>query len=675
MIRCLKCMQVFDEEYEVCPHCGQVAGAPPEIAFHLYPGTILNNKYVIGTALGHGGFGITYNAWDQTLNTHVAVKEYFPSGLVNRIPGTAEVLLLSGEKEKQYYNGLNQFLNEARQTVAFSEHPNIVHVFDFFEENNTAYIVMEFLDGISLKDLLKQWDNKLDCDQAVDIGVSICDALTEIHKKGILHRDINPSNIFICLQGATKLIDFGSARISDDENEKTRSVIITPGYAPPEQYRSKSKQGSQTDIYALCAVLYRCVTGVKPIESLDRTVDDTLDSPMVINEEVPEWLDKIIMRGMALEPEIRFKSAAELKDALLNHAKVDSPQEKIKKRRKLRLVQIASAVAVIFAAACGVGLWHYHNRVVSLADMDISGAELTFWVPSDKAECFETAAERFEKTYSSKITANVVSVPADEYAEKLRSAPKDDSYPDVFFTDGLGKDDMKLLADISIVYDSLPMTSYIYLPEYRTFDNASYEIPLGYDEAAVFINKSLSGLSGDKAVTEFTPSEYKADENSKGFAADTDFLQFTGKNSDISVSDKAITDFARQDAALLLTGASRYKKIQEECSNAKDMTVSETVAGNYYAVPVIEDGKACGIFTDKVGVSVNSSEKEKQAAELLITFLLTEQSQDIIHIQNSGSLPLQSEAFERFTEYNNLITFIDEQKDNIDFSKDRRNDK
>lgn len=668
MIRCLNCMQIFDEQYEVCPHCGQIAGAPPEIAFHIYPGTLLNNKYVIGTALGHGGFGITYNAWDNTLNTHVAIKEYFPNGLVNRIPGTAEVLLLSGDKEKQYYSGLEQFLNEARQTVSFSEHPNIVHVFDFFEENNTAYIVMEYLDGISLKGLLKEWNDHMEIDQAVDIGISICDALTEIHSKGILHRDINPSNIFICMGGKTKLIDFGSARISDDENEKTRSVIITPGYAPPEQYRAKSKQDSRTDIYALCAVMYRCVTGVKPVESLDRTVDDMLDEPMVINSDVPEWLDKIIMRGMALQPELRFKSAAELKNALIGHEKVDLPQEKIKKRRISRALQIAAAVVVILGAAGGVGLWHYKNRTVSLADMDIKGEKLTFWVPSSDKEGYETAAERFEKMYSEKgIDVEVVAVDEASYAAELGKAKNSESFPDVFFTGQLGKDKLEYTADISIVYDSVPMDSYRYLPEYREREEARYELPLGYDEAAVFINKSLSGIPETQPLTEIVMADFVPAEDMPGFAVTKEYEKYAAGADYAVAADDALERFVRRDAGMLLAGASQYKEIQRKCSDTEGVSVAETVAGNYYAVPVIENGKAEGVFTDKVGVYSSISDEKMKAAELLLTFLISEQAQDIIHIQHSGSLPLESAAFDRFIEYNNLISFIDETKDNMEF--------
>ncbi len=665
MIRCLKCFNIFDEEYEVCPHCGYIVGALPEIAYHIYPGTILNDRYVIGTTLGHGGFGITYNAWDQQLNIHVAVKEYFPSGLVNRIPGTSEVLLLSGEKQKQYYDGLKQFMNEAKQTVQFAGHPNIVHIYDYFEKNNTAYIIMEYLDGISLKELLKQWGGKLDTQQTSDICISICDALTEIHKNGVLHRDINPSNIFICLNGQTKLIDFGSARISDSEDERTRSVIITPGYAPPEQYRAKSRQDSRTDIYALCAVLYRCVTGVKPVESLDRTVDDTLESPIVLNEEVEDWLDMIIMRGMALNQELRFKSAEELKTAILEHRKVQYPEERIKQLKKFRLIAFVSAIVLLLGAGGGIGAWFYHNRTKSIAGIRAE-AELTVWI-SDKEgslNAFNEIYEDFKETEGAeKITLDIVQVKESEYEEKLSGVMGTDECPDIFFTEFAGEN-YDGLADISIIYDSIDLSAYSYLDEYSKTKNASKMLPLGYDVASVFVNKSKSGFNDDDRLTEFTVETQDISGLTAG--AVPSFAYIAEKNAGFDVSDSAISDFVSQDAELLLAGASEYKNIQNECAKSTGESLAKTVAGNYYAVPVTLNGKGCGVYTDMLSVSASSKENEYNAAILFIVYLLSDQGQDILHIQNNSSLPLNKTAAERFVEYNSMISYIGSSYEGLD---------
>lgn len=683
MIRCLKCMQIFDEAFDVCPHCGQLVGAAPEIAFHIFPGTVIGDRYVIGTALGHGGFGITYNAWDKKLNVHVAIKEYYPNGLVNRIPGTTEVLLLSGEKEKQYYDGLGRFLDEARQTIKFSGHPNIVQVFDFFEANHTAYIVMEFLDGISLKDFMKQWKGPMPVDQSIDICVSVCDALTEMHKHEILHRDVNPSNIFLCVNSGTKLIDFGNARVSDEEKEKTRSIIITPGYAPPEQYRAKSKQGGWTDIYAVCAVLYRLVTGQRPVESLDRSVDDTLDNPMVLNPEVEEWLDKVIMRGMALSQEIRFRTAEELKKALLEHQEVEYPEEKIRARKKARIIGISCAAAAIIAGGAGAAVWFLANRTVSLADMKYDPAEIEIWVEEGDGECYESVAEAFDKAYGADrdITVKVTEVSSEEYADKLAEAVKNDECPDVFLTEYLSEDDYSVLADLSLIYDSLDLDSYKLLEDYRETDDSEIMIPLGYDQLSLFVNKSETGLEyaedeeseSDKAIHSFVIGE--DDALASGAAAgELTFEKFMkdkfgtfGQN--FEYSEAAAESFSNQESAWFAAGAGAYKEIQGICGEAE--SVADTVAGNYFAVPVIYEGKACGVLEDKVGIS-ESSENQENAARLFIAYLLSEQAQDIIHIQNEGELPLhigeapeapgeeREGAFSRFTEYNNMTDFIGE---------------
>jgi serine/threonine protein kinase len=300
---CMSCFNVKGD-FDVCPYCGWVEGTPPKEAYHLHPRTLLNNRYVIGTVLGYGGFGVTYKAWDMELGIKVAVKEYYPSGLVNRVPGEAEVVIYSGEKSKQYGYGLKRFLDEARQMAKFSTHMNIVNIYNFFEQNNTAYIVMEYLEGISLKQFLQQSGGILDVDTALQIILPVADALEEIHSKGTIHRDVSPDNIFITAENKVKLIDFGAARLSAGDKEETLSVILKPGFAPPEQYRSKSKQGAFTDIYALGATLYRLVTGVLPEESVDRLFDDSLKRPSELGIKIPDNIERAIMKALSLKEEL-----------------------------------------------------------------------------------------------------------------------------------------------------------------------------------------------------------------------------------------------------------------------------------------------------------------------------------------------------------------------------------
>ena len=210
-IQCKNCFGHYEDvSLSVCPHCGFEPGAPIGEVFYLYPGTVLNNRYSIGQVLGFGGFGITYKAWDAKLQTIVALKEYYPTGIVNRTPGTRNVVLFAGNRVKEFDHGLERFVDEAKNMAKFSSHKNIVNVFEYFQENNTAYIVMEFLDGITLSAFLQT--NTVPQETAIEITLSVAAALRDIHESGIIHRDVSPDNIFICHNGNIKLIDFGAAR-------------------------------------------------------------------------------------------------------------------------------------------------------------------------------------------------------------------------------------------------------------------------------------------------------------------------------------------------------------------------------------------------------------------------------------------------------------------------------
>ena len=259
---CMNCFEVKGE-YEVCCHCGYAEGTPPEQPHYLKPGTILKGHFIVGTAIGAGGFGITYKAYDTTLGVIVAIKEFFPVGLVNRSPGKKDVGLLSGDKETQYNAQIKRFLMEAQSIAQFGKARDIVNVFDYFEENNTAYIVMEYIDGVLLKDYLEK-QGALPVKTAFTIIEPVIDAVKKIHASGIVHRDISPDNIFISGEDSVKVFDFGAAILNDDSTMAVEKVIKV-GYSAPEQYRDNSGQGYFTDIYSIGAILYQMITGQKPI--------------------------------------------------------------------------------------------------------------------------------------------------------------------------------------------------------------------------------------------------------------------------------------------------------------------------------------------------------------------------------------------------------------------------
>lgn len=311
---CFNCFHIKGN-YTVCPYCGYVEGTQPNTLFQLKPGTILEKRYIIGETLGYGGFGITYRAYDTVLSIMVAIKEFYPAGLVSRAEGNTKVSIFSGSRSDDYKKMLGRFIEEARNMALFAKESDIVNVFAYFEGNGTAYIIMEYIEGILLKEYLKEHGRMQD-KQACGYLRSLLTAIQKIHSKGIIHRDISPDNIFLTSSSQIKLFDFGAAKLQGSEDGKRLSVIVKTGYAPPEQYRSKGIQDNRVDLYAAGAVLYQMLTGERPMESLERLENDALARPSQLGISIQPHVEKAVMKALSLNPESRFDSAAEFLHAL-----------------------------------------------------------------------------------------------------------------------------------------------------------------------------------------------------------------------------------------------------------------------------------------------------------------------------------------------------------------------
>ncbi|WP_139488250.1 protein kinase domain-containing protein [Brevibacillus dissolubilis] len=312
--RCLGCMS--EKTADPCPTCSWVEGTEAEAPHFLAPGTLLHGKYLIGRVLGHGGFGITYLGWDNDLNMKLAVKEYLPQGFATRAKEETSVSVYSGDLYTQFTEGLNKFLEEARVLAQFNNHPGVVSVRDFFKENGTAYLVMYYLEGITLKQFLERNGGKIPYETAIEIIRPVLDALHEVHQKGILHRDISPDNIYITKERQVKLLDFGAARQTINEYSKSLSVILKPGYAPVEQYHSKGRQGAWTDVYAVAATIYRAIVGQTPPDSLDRLEEDTLVPPSQLGTAIPPHAERALLQALAIKVNDRLQSMQALQQAL-----------------------------------------------------------------------------------------------------------------------------------------------------------------------------------------------------------------------------------------------------------------------------------------------------------------------------------------------------------------------
>lgn len=312
---CMGCMKEKGNA-EHCPHCDWVEKTLPESTLHLIPRILLQEKYIIGRVLGQGGFGITYLAWDSLLDRKLAVKEYFPRELATRSGSDNTVRVHSSAYGEQYSYGLSKFLDEAKTLASFDNHPNIISVKDFFKANGTAYLVMNYLEGCTLKDYLVQKGMALTFDEALAVILPVLDALETVHESGVLHRDISPDNIFITAQGGVILLDFGAARHALGEKGKNLSIILKPGYAPEEQYRSKGVQGPWTDIYAVAATFYHAITGTMPQESLDRLAVDQLVPPSMLGVAINPSAEKALLKALAVNADHRFRSVKEFRSAI-----------------------------------------------------------------------------------------------------------------------------------------------------------------------------------------------------------------------------------------------------------------------------------------------------------------------------------------------------------------------
>ena len=279
--RCMKCMHPLTAGETVCPECGRAYGSANAETFALKPGTILEGKYLVGEMLGQGGFGITYIGFDLLLEQKVAIKEYYPmsTGMVSR-EGHSTVVWSSAMMGKTgTQKGFDSFLKEARKMAKLGGIPDVVGVKSVFIQNETAYIVMDFIEGETLLKKLQK-NGPMDFDSCVKLMTPIMQALAEVHEHGIIHRDISPDNIMVRPDGKLILLDLGAAKDLDiqgnDGSVQSSQMVAKHGFSPIEQYSKSGKVGPWTDIYAMAATIYYCCTGILPPPATDRTIDDTL---------------------------------------------------------------------------------------------------------------------------------------------------------------------------------------------------------------------------------------------------------------------------------------------------------------------------------------------------------------------------------------------------------------
>lgn len=683
---CMNCFSVKGQ-YEVCPYCGYVEGTPPEQPHYLTPGTILGNHFIVGTAVGFGGFGITYKCFDTTLGVTVAIKEFYPIGLVNRSPGEKQVGLLSGEKREQYKQQLNRFLLEAQSVAQFGKAKDIVNVYDFFQENGTAYIVMEYVEGVLLKDYLDK-QGAMDPDAAMTIIMLIIEAVKKIHSKGIIHRDISPDNIFIANESSIKIFDFGAAQLNDSKEGLAGEKVIKVGYSPPEQYRETSKQGFFTDIYSVGAIMYQMLTGIKPIEATERDYKDELKSPLECGVKINANTDRAIMEAMAVQPELRFQGIQQFEDALNNKRAAEYPKVKLKKRKRRRNWILATVALMVMAIGIAIGLYATilkpENRIFDSVVKENTTIEIWVenqsqkeWLESLKEGGF-TDSNREEvntsdDTSSAGAEQKVINMQRDNqkvtYTVEVHENMEEDlkkatDLPNMFLADHVSNlSDYELVSLRDNVYDATDVSSYEYLSEYEKYFPDMQVMPTGLNTLLVYhanveYNQD-NGLISDSDVKENNIANImqKIDEE-KGTIELKDMLPTGMEDNKIDGKlNPAYAVILNQNIPMaLMMQNERWEKVFEKNENPEPVLRSE-------AIPMLQFAKTA----KKKAYILNQGVKDKEYGNIYGNNIVADVT--FRNTMNALSKEQQEKGANPVSDYEDTAVVVNDEKMLVVFSE------
>lgn len=351
---CMGCMTNIEDNCTTCPHCGYDETTLRQESYYLDPGTVVGGKYIVGRVIRYGGYTVTYLGMDAEHNRKVFVKEYLPSDFSSRAEGETEVTIYSGDALEQFEQGLTTFLNEANRIQHLNAVEGIAKVYDCVAENDTGYVISEYVEGETLQQILD--DGKVfSAEEAKVFIVKILTGLCQVHPLDIIHCDISPETIVVTAEGEIKLMDFGATRYVTTANSKSLAIILKQGYAPEEQYRSRGVRGPWTDVYALGAVMYRMITSKVPVESVDRALLDELKTPTQLGISIPQNIENAMMNALNVYQKDRTPSAQVFLEEL-NSAQVKRIHVKNKKNDVGKFPKWAKGlVAVLACVIVGVG--------------------------------------------------------------------------------------------------------------------------------------------------------------------------------------------------------------------------------------------------------------------------------------------------------------------------------
>lgn len=620
MITCESCFREYDEKYDVCPYCGYYEGAEEELQYRLPQGTTLNNRYKVGTILGMGGFGITYKAWDTKLRRVVAIKEFYYADIVNRAPGTKDVVLVANGHRDVFISGRDRLLDEAKYVSRIENKKNIVEVYEYFEENNTSYMVMEYIKGKTLKEFVME-NGKLSVEDAVNVISDICIATKIVHKNKILHKDLAPDNIMVT-ENFRKLLDFGAAKLQDGEPSIDR--VVKSGFAPPEQYGDERRQGEWTDVYGLGATMYYALTGIRPQDAQDRKVQDKMLSPHDIDKTIPENISNAVMRAMALEIHMRFSDVEQFRKAICGEKKVLSVKEFEKRKKRRRFLSIAAALMIVSVG----GLVFEQSYSARKAEAQLQAADITIWIQADdedeKKNAIKEISDAFMQAYSN-VRVHVVSMPDEVYEEKFNEAVRNNTLPEIF---------------------EIPENTAGYLDKTQNVSEIVKKIKddIGFYEDILQLaaNKKQLIIGFEMPVMYVNTTKYEGA-----------FDDYEGIIKELGISNtKVYSDkdkFIGGEAAVYFGTSGDYSEIQA------------ALPARYKMVKVTGELKCIGRYA--FGLS-DCRKNEKKAATRFLEYMYSDRAEDILFVQNNVSaLPVNKSVLELYeqvyTEYEGFFNDID----------------
>lgn len=389
---CMGCMNQIEDHLATCPYCGFNEITLRQESYYLDPGTIVGGKYIVGRVLSYGGHTVSYLGMDAEANRKVIVKEYLPSDFSTRSEGEKEVTIYSGDGQEQFERGLTNFLNEANRIEHLDNPEGIAKIYDCIAENDTGYVISEYVEGHTLKEILDS-GKKYRVGEAKAFISQILKGLVKVHRMNIIHCDISPETIMVTDAGEIKLLDFGATRYVTTANSKSLSIILKRGYAPEEQYRSRGVRGPWTDVYALGAVMYRMITGIVPQESVERVLSDEVKEPSKMGIKIPESMENALMNALNVYREERTPSA-EVFLRELNSKNVKRIKTKKRKNKTGKFPLWAKGLVACLAAVVvigGVALYRMSGDNVDSVDAK------AVYMPDLTGKTWEEATERIEK--------------------------------------------------------------------------------------------------------------------------------------------------------------------------------------------------------------------------------------------------------------------------------------